>query len=176
MAGAKEVVLLDREEISLKFAAMSAHLNGKPISALHGHRYTTCKIVLTDYCMGGAGVQDTVKVRAFDWHKDKVEEPFDVVIATDVLYESDSVPFVAELLVSLLTGTKENADREGSTNVEGSSVYVTDPQYRTPANQKRFIELMTEQGLEVETSQTSIEVEDVEEHVTFITITKKNES
>lgn len=67
----------------------------------------------------------------FDWHLPFAGQPYDVVIACDVLYDSCAVAPLAQLLPSMLATTVE---RNG-----WSRLILTDPPERTPQHRADFL-------------------------------------
>jgi predicted nicotinamide N-methyase len=67
---------------------------------------------------------------SFDWNSSKVTERYDVVLACDVLYESEAVDLVASVIPKLL--------KPGNS----SSLLLADPPNRTVANRQRFLDLI----------------------------------
>ncbi|CAL51972.1 Nicotinamide N-methyltransferase-like [Ostreococcus tauri] len=74
-AGARKVVLLDREPLALACAELSIEANG---------------------------FQDRVSVEVFDWNAIETQEKFDTLLACDVLYEVQAVSPIAELVPRLV--------------------------------------------------------------------------
>lgn len=67
----------------------------------------------------------------FDWNSSKVTERYDVVLACDVLYESEAVDLVASVIPKLL--------KPGNS----SMLLLGDPPKRTVANRQRFLDLIS---------------------------------
>ncbi|MCO5548609.1 hypothetical protein L7F22_002069 [Adiantum nelumboides] len=85
------------------------------------------------------------RAETFDWSRKEINShSFDTVLASDVLYEKGSVPYIAELLPNLI--------QSGS-----GKVIMTDPTNRTPQNREEFLSLLgcklldtKQQGLKLE--------------------------
>jgi predicted nicotinamide N-methyase len=181
LAGAKEVVLLDREPMALYCGLLSAAASG--IAGVTGTEQLQ-QLVADESSGSGAGAgsalhavllsqllkqqqqeqqgaspqsdqqpeqqqqqqpQDLANVlpdqplsahciyRAlpFDWSTSKVTERYDVILACDVLYESEAVDLVASVIPKLL--------KPGNS----SSLLLADPPNRTVANRQRFLDLIS---------------------------------
>lgn len=70
------------------------------------------------------------RAQPFDWNSSKIAEQYDVVLACDVLYESEAVDLVASVIPKLL--------KPGNS----SSLLLADPPNRTVANRQRFLDLI----------------------------------
>eukprot|EP00270_Netrium_digitus_P005222 TRINITY_DN16855_c0_g1_i1.p1 TRINITY_DN16855_c0_g1~~TRINITY_DN16855_c0_g1_i1.p1 ORF type:complete len:103 (+),score=18.62 TRINITY_DN16855_c0_g1_i1:1-309(+) len=81
---------------------------------------------------------------------------FDLILASDVLYERESLPVIARLLPQLIAHT----------GVRGRKVIVADPMDRCPGNFQHFVELLQAEISSASFPYTQSEVEvRVEEEV-----------
>ncbi|KAK9842869.1 hypothetical protein WJX74_003682 [Apatococcus lobatus] len=71
-----------------------------------------------------------VSAEIFDWSKPPALQPFEVILACDVLYEDFSVEPLAALIPQLLSEQPH------------ARVLLADPVNRTPLNRQRFLELL----------------------------------
>jgi len=171
-AGAREVVLLDREPLALACALMSARASGlqqvdgqvllrdanQPRGLWAGRRKAAgqssavidafdqlgSKAQASGGATGGAAAAAsasaapamsssacTVQAALFDWSKPVTLPRFDVVLACDVLYESDAVDPIAAVVPKLLKSTS-------------GLLLLADPPNRTAHNRERFLRLLQE--------------------------------
>ncbi len=155
MAGAREVVLLDREPLALACALMSARASGLAqvddqlqgadagvqatiaagagVAAADGDRSATHAQASTSGSGSGDPVTPAGAVRAalFDWSRPPSLARFDVVLACDVLYEPDAVDPIASVIPRLLKSTS-------------GALLLADPPNRTAPNRERFLRLLRE--------------------------------
>jgi predicted nicotinamide N-methyase len=162
LAGAREVVLLDREPLALECARLSAEATGRgrfevarppaeeAIAVVAGSDEASSSSLrpltsIHDVLGDGATVEEQhqqknqrVRVSAspFDWHArplpPHLRRKFDVVLACDVLYERDAVEPLAEVVPLLMA--------------DGARLLLADPPARTAENRKRFLELLERGG------------------------------
>jgi hypothetical protein len=78
-----------------------------------------------------AAAQCVYRALPFDWSSSKVTERYDVILACDVLYESEAVDLVATVIPKLL--------KPGNS----STLLLADPPNRTVANRQRFLDLIS---------------------------------
>lgn len=133
LAGAAEVVFLDREPLSLECSLLNAYMNG-----LHVCQNPPEMAASFSHVRGETASYDTpVYAEVFDWNKD-VQDPhgFDVIVACDVLYEARSIEAIARVMPELV---KE----------EGGTIILADPPNRARANREKFIGLMKVSGFRV---------------------------
>ena len=99
MAGAREVVLYDREELALHCSLLSARANGLATGAppVPGPKAPPGLEDVFELQGGGR-----VEARFLDWADPSIDESFDVVMACDVLYEEYSVQPVADVVPKLM--------------------------------------------------------------------------
>lgn len=71
-----------------------------------------------------------ISAQSFDWSDPPALQPFDVILACDVLYEDFSVEPLAGLVPELLS------------NAPDARVLLADPVNRTPHNRERFLNLL----------------------------------
>jgi predicted nicotinamide N-methyase len=181
LAGAKEVVLLDREPMALYCGLLSATATGiagvtgteemqqlveqEVNSSSNGGNSTQAVLLaqllqqqkqkqqeqataadglaqqsdqdeaqqqqLADTPLQPAVTQCSYRALPFDWNISKVTERYDVVLACDVLYESEAVDLVASVIPKLL--------KRGNNS---SLLLFADPPNRTVANRQRFLDLI----------------------------------
>lgn len=184
LAGAKEVVLLDREPMALYCGLLSAAASG--IGGVTGTQQMQQLVEQETHGGGGAsqapqavlllallqqqkeqqeqqlpaGASSSTSLRQqhqqqlpqqdvgrpmheqppvaqcvyralpFDWNSSSIAERYDVVLACDVLYESEAVDLVASVIPKLL--------EPGNS----STLLLADPPNRTVANRQKFLELI----------------------------------
>ena len=157
LAGAAEVVLLDREPLALQCAALSAAATGctrlPPSSTVPDIGPLLAALAAlpplpeasTSAPAGGGPPQqqqrrrlrfDTpIRRETFDWHADPgaLRGTFDVVLCCDVLYEDDAVAPVAAAAAALLRRS-------------GGRLLLADPPNRKPANRARLGALLAAQS------------------------------
>lgn len=138
MAGAREVVMLDREPLALQCALLSARATG--LTAQDPAAFDPRPSVAPD--SGPASTSSAgprVSAREFDWTQKLPRDlgEFDVVLACDVLYESFSVEPVARVVPELL-------------DLEETRLILADPPTRTEANRQRFVDLLEGAGFSLE--------------------------
>ncbi|CAE8666159.1 unnamed protein product [Polarella glacialis] len=125
LAGAAEVTLLDREPLALHCAMASAQLNGLRTAAVGAP---------SDSRPGEAG---SVRAAKFDWSAPCFGRAVDVVLATDVLYDTSSAPQLASTVVALLFSS-------------GGRLLLADPgSERVKGCRAAFIEALQESGASV---------------------------
>jgi ETFB lysine methyltransferase len=144
-AGAKEVVLLDREPCALQCALLAATANGFScmnastlsntdfeVSALRSFQQAlqiSCSKPRQEL-VGGVHNKPTITASHFDWNVQPAASDFDVLAVCDVLYEEFSVEPLAKVLPCML--------RPGA----GQRVLLADPCRRTPQNFKHFMGML----------------------------------
>ncbi|BDA46391.1 probable electron transfer flavoprotein beta subunit lysine methyltransferase [Coccomyxa sp. Obi] len=117
LAGAKEVVMTDREPLALQCALRSASASGiGSVADFQGTSFTK------------HSSRPQVRGELLDWTQPYVGQKFDVVVACDVLYEDFSVEPVGELLPQLLSSS--------------GCVLLADPSERTRHNREYFVDMM----------------------------------
>jgi predicted nicotinamide N-methyase len=122
LAGARSVVVADREVFALRCSLLSARANGlfpTPLGADGADAPPSGA--------GGAGF-GALSALELDWHAPPAElaGAFDVVLCADVLYEGSAAEPVAALALKLLA--------------PGGLLLLADPPMRTPANRARFLD------------------------------------
>lgn len=136
LAGAREVVLMDREPLGLHCALMTAAAWGlrdlQPSNVVQPSLPRLQQLQPADTC-GLGGTPGRVVARLVDWNEPSSEERYDVVLCCDVLYEEGSVEPVAELVQQLLA--------------PGGRLMLADPPNRTKHNRERFLSLLRDSGL-----------------------------
>lgn len=133
LAGAASVVLADREVFALRCSLLAAAANGLYPTPLDAHagggadQARNLQRLLAN--AGGAGL-GALRALELDWHapSPELDGSFDVMLASDVLYESSAVEPVAALAQRLLA--------------PGGLLLFADPPLRTPANRARFLTLV----------------------------------
>jgi predicted nicotinamide N-methyase len=146
-AGARHVTLLDREPKALQCALLTAAASGlkTTVSAdafsaseqeaeelrSFTDRLQQCAPKHSSTVGGQSAV---ISASLFDWNNAVVNEPYDTVIACDVLYDSVAVEPLARLLPDMLAGPVQ----------DGRRILLTDPQDRTPEHRKRFLDLLAQ--------------------------------
>ncbi|KAK9906788.1 hypothetical protein WJX75_008015 [Coccomyxa subellipsoidea] len=116
LAGAKEVVMTDREPLALECALRSAAASG--ITNVAAFQDTSLS----------SNFRAQVRGELLDWTQPYTGPKFDVVLACDVLYEDFSVEPVGELLPQLLSCS--------------GCVLLADPSERTRHNREYFVDMM----------------------------------
>jgi len=177
LAGASEVVFLDREPLALQcsllnslFGALPTELgpetlaaakalvaNGQaPAHLLQGlsdgqnNKTTADTLEATSTCR--------VRAELFDWSQplSSLLHYFDVVLACDVLYEEFSVEPVAKIAPQLLrTSSGNNGAQNGSNDIENGDsagvILLADPPLRAKQNRDKFLELLMDDGFSTTT-------------------------
>lgn len=155
LAGAAEVVFLDREPLALQCALLNAQLCGvgavddtvADIVALSGLQIPPDLAASLPSDADGHRRSDrraVVSGRLLDWSDPSVRGSFDVVLACDVLYEAYSVDPVANVAPRLL-GKSSGGKQDGV-----GRLLLADPPLRARHNRERFIKLIRDQGYIVE--------------------------
>lgn len=155
LAGAEEVVFLDREPLAIQCALLNARLNGfTKVESLrpglehldHGAATVEARAFEAWTALGLSENTNTdsrisnIRWSVFDWSArldDAVMGRFDVVLACDVLYEQFSVEPVSSVVPKLLRGHGGKVD---------SRLLLCDPPLRAKQNRDAFIRLLNEQG------------------------------
>jgi len=134
LAGASEVVFLDREPLALQCAISNAALNGASVQGYvevaveHDKQLPKMNTEIT------SGISKcTIHSEVFDWNDPASLEPFDVVLACDVLYEKFSVEPLSRLAPALLSTP--------------GRLLLADPPTRAKHNRERFVELVSDSCL-----------------------------
>jgi predicted nicotinamide N-methyase len=135
-AGAAEVTLLDRETKALQCALLTAAAAGLQTRTNAGD-FSPCRTEAEKLTQFQASLKPNrapssciVHAKRFDWNIEFTGQPYDVVIACDVLYEAAAVEPMAVLLPAMLRGPADESRR----------ILLTDPQDRTPENRAKFLE------------------------------------
>jgi len=137
LAGAREVVMSDREERALWCALSGCKANGiKDVREIPREWNSPDGIelpkVMTFDDVRDSGSSCVVSAAKVDWFEpEKAPSGFDVVLACDVLYNPDAVDAIATLALKLFEGT------DG-----GGTFVLADPPGRFPKNHERFMALM----------------------------------
>jgi Lysine methyltransferase len=145
--GARHVTLIDREPKALQCALLTAAVSGLKTTVnadalseseheakeLRDFTQSLHTYAATDSSIAG-GQSGDISASLFDWNNEFVDEPYDTVIACDVLYESMAVEPLARLLPNMLAGPVQ----------DGRRILLTDPQDRTPEHRKRFLDLLAQ--------------------------------
>ena len=173
LAGARRVTLLDREATALAVALRSASAAGfcshgvaamepidvpvapecaKALRARFGISQTrnAAAYESTAHAQG-----DVVRAELFDWnHVDLQCAPrFDVLLASDVIYESGAVCPLVNLIPQLLRPPTRNARNE----LRGGVLLAGDPPHRTPANRAAFLAAIKEScGMHIATRKVHV--------------------
>eukprot|EP00889_Picochlorum_renovo_P000883 jgi/Picre1/27913/NNA_000875.t1 len=131
LAGAKEVVFLDREPLSLECSLLNAHINGLQLSQPPPE-------IVSSFSDVRGTPHDTPVLQRYLIGMNKFGNPhgFDVIVACDVLYEAFSIEPIARVMPELV---KE----------DGGIIILADPPKRARANREKFIGLMKVSGFEV---------------------------
>lgn len=140
-AGAREVVLLDREAMALQCAALCAHASGLT-NVVASNSVDGIPKLLSDFAAleaspNGDDVASTsglhfdtpVRVETFDWNNADTSRKFDVVLACDVLYEDSAVDPLSDLVPRILKS-------------DGGRLLLADPPNRTTHNRERFVQMV----------------------------------
>lgn len=138
-AGADEVDLFDREPRALQCALLTAAASGlSPLTTAASFSVSleeqeSLLQLQQQLRAGSAHEPSACKVTAteFDWHQPFTGNPYDVVIACDVLYDASAVSPLAKLLPSMLAPSKEIHGR--------NRLILTDPPERTPQHRADFL-------------------------------------
>lgn len=146
-AGAGQVSLLDREPKALQCALLTAaasglHTETSAASFSESKEEVDSIEQFTHNLRSAATVEGrlqqeqscTIEASVFDWNNEFKGEPYDTVIACDVLYENIAVDPLARLLPTMLAGPVK----------DGRRILLTDPQSRTPDHRQRFLDLLAE--------------------------------
>jgi ETFB lysine methyltransferase len=146
--GAAQVTLLDREPKALQCALLTAAASGVEIntspaafsdSAAEAEQLEqfTARLQMSGAQHNSAvhGQRGTISAALFDWNNEFAGDPYDTVIACDVLYENYAVEPLARLLPTMLAGPVR----------DGRRILLTDPQDRTPEHRRRFLDLLAQQ-------------------------------
>jgi predicted nicotinamide N-methyase len=123
LAGARSVVVADREVFALRCSLLAARANGLFPTPLDADGAPPAPPAASG---GGAGF-GVLSALELDWHAPppELEGAFDVVLCADVLYEGSAAEPVAALAQKLLA--------------PGGLLLLADPPMRTPANRARFL-------------------------------------
>ena len=163
LAGASEVVFLDREPLALQCSLLNSLLAALPteldtdtlaaakalvangqapphllegLSTGESNRTTADTLEATSTCR--------VRAEVFDWSQplSSLLHYFDVVLACDVLYEAFSVEPVAKITPQLLklSGSSDSSDESPGV------ILLADPPLRAKQNRDRFLELLGADG------------------------------
>ncbi|CAG9464209.1 unnamed protein product [Pedinophyceae sp. YPF-701] len=135
-AGAREVVLGDREELALQCALLGAMMSG--VDGAVQDPGTVGREA------GGCGGVERIRAEVLDWQEGYSGEEFDVVLACDVLYEDFSVEPVARLVPQLLGHGR-------------GLLVLADPPTRTPDNRRRFLALLRGAGAGMVLEESALE-------------------
>lgn len=129
LAGAADVILLDREPLALHCAMATASVNGLPTAA----------VADTGVPVG------TVRASVFDWSMaSSFNGAVDVVLASEVLYDPSTVRQLAESMVGLLRSQSAGAVRSAR------RVLLTDPERERVAGcREAFVKALKERGATV---------------------------
>lgn len=139
LAGASEVVLLDREPLALACAGISALRSGVlivgPDEADSGISWLSSFQELSSNLFDSTTTQSTnacttpIKLQTFDWLTSEVPRQFDVVLACDVLYETAAVAPIGRVLSKLL-------------RPDNGSLLLCDPPIRNAQNKDRLLTVL----------------------------------
>ncbi|KAL4524195.1 hypothetical protein Ndes2526B_g00214 [Nannochloris sp. 'desiccata'] len=171
LAGASEVVFLDREPLALQCSLLNSLLGALP-TELDAETLAAAKALVANgqapaHLLQGLSdgrnnkstvdtleATSTCRVRAevFDWSQplSSLLHYFDVVLACDVLYEAFSVEPVAKIAPRLLklSGGTSGAKHDGNNENDESPgvILLADPPLRAKQNRYRFLELLRKDG------------------------------
>ncbi|KAI5083226.1 hypothetical protein GOP47_0002969 [Adiantum capillus-veneris] len=148
LAGARQVVFYDQEPLALFCSLLTVHANVPhattnlpslvqqmfPDSSPEYIESLAYGLALSpeifELRSSHKGMALMARAEVFDWSKKEMDmRSFDTVLASDVLYEKGSLPYIAAILPNLI--------RSGS-----GKVIMTDPTYRTPQNREEFLGLL----------------------------------
>ena len=146
LAGARAVVLSDREVFALRCALLTSQANGLtplPLElGVSGASGQVMRSVLQP--ASGAAGSGTIGALEVDWNAPPAELRgcFDLVTACDVLYERAAAASVSALALHLLA--------------PGGMLLLADPPLRTPGNREQFISALESSFVEVRTEEQRI--------------------
>jgi predicted nicotinamide N-methyase len=166
LAGASEVVFLDREPLALQCSLLNSLLASLP-TELDPETLAAAKSLVANqqapaHLLQGlsdannnertvdtleATSQCRVRAEVFDWSQplSSLLHYFDVVLACDVLYEAFSVEPVAKIAPKLLKVTSTTEGGGENDNSPGV-ILLADPPLRAKQNRDRFLELLKSDG------------------------------
>ena len=153
LAGAKEVVLTDREPRALYCALCAAAANGlavaplsKEVAAPDEDGISLPPLIKFAEPEKASG---SVSAALLDWFEPDMTPfggvGFDVVLACDVLYTPEAVDVIAPLVMRLFGGA--SATGEATVGDAGGRFILADPPGRFPLNHTRFLSLMEDPSL-----------------------------
>lgn len=174
--GAAEVDLFDREPRALQCALLTAAASGlSPLTSAASFSVTSeekeALLRLQEQLKAGnVHVLHQCKVTAseFDWHQPFSGQPYDVVIACDVLYDASAVSPLATLLPCMLG--------PGAEVYGWNRLILTDPPERTPHHREDFLAKLAAQhpDMVVEfTSSNSVDEHGVSGSVLIMALRRK---
>lgn len=155
MAGAREVVMSDREERALWCSLAGCRANGvRDVRELSREWNAPDDVELppvpTYDDVDDCGSNCIVSAAKVDWFEPELAPTgFDVVLACDVLYTPEAVDAIATLVMRLF-GRDEVDDGKGDENgnKRARGVFIlADPPGRFPKNHERFMSLMENPSL-----------------------------
>ena len=146
LAGARAVVLADREVFALRCALLTSEANGlTPLPLELGVSGGSGKVVrsVLEPASGAAGT-GTIGALEVDWNAPPaaMRGSFDLVTACDVLYERAAADPVSALALHLLA--------------PGGMLLLADPPLRTPGNREKFIAALKDRFTDVHTEEQRI--------------------
>ncbi|KAL3149551.1 hypothetical protein ABBQ32_002330 [Trebouxia sp. C0010 RCD-2024] len=157
LAGAREVVMLDRETLALQCSLLSAQACGLDSVEAHTlHPSPLARAGEPSQQSGrlrqpqgidesSASAQPRVRAELFDWTSHVCHGDYDVALACDVLYEHFSVEPMANIAPQLL-------------NPKSGRLLLADPSCRTKDNRNKFLRLLSSQPTAPMVLQESSEV------------------